>query len=88
MGGRELVAPSTFCRFLGERTRAARESAGLSQAELARRAGVHRVTLGRIESGNGMPSAETVARIVRAIGPARSAPILAALAEGGSHGAS
>lgn len=76
------MAPSVFSRFLGERIRAARESAGLSQSELARRASVHRVTLGRIESGEGMPSAETVARIVRAIGPARSAPILAAIAEG------
>lgn len=80
------MAPSVFAAFLGRRIRAARESAGLSQSELARRAGVHRVTLGRIESGEGMPTAETVARIVRAIGPARSGPILAALAEGGDHG--
>lgn len=78
------MAPSAFCRYLGERIRAARESAGLSQSELARRASVHRVTLGRIESGEGLPSAETVARIVRAIGPARSGPILAAIAEGGA----
>lgn len=82
------MAPATFRRFLGERIRAARESVGLSQAELSRRAGVHRITLGRIESGEGMPSAETVARIVRAIGPARSGSILAAISEGGFHGAS
>ena len=48
--------------------REARRRAGLSQAELAQRAGVPKSTVGRIESGARMPSTEMVERLVRAAG--------------------
>lgn len=48
--------------------REARRRAGLSQAELARRAGVPKSTVGRIESGARVPSTGMVERLVRATG--------------------
>lgn len=55
MAGRDLV-------------REARRRAGLSQAELALRAGVPQSTVGRIESGTREPSMELVERLIRAAG--------------------
>jgi transcriptional regulator with XRE-family HTH domain len=46
----------------------ARRRAGFTQAELARRAGVPKSTVGRIESGARVPSTEMVERLVRAAG--------------------
>ncbi|HEY4410280.1 MAG TPA: helix-turn-helix transcriptional regulator [Acidimicrobiia bacterium] len=54
------IAPA----LLGE----ARERAGLSQAELARRAGVSRSVLSVYESGRRQPSSEALARILAAAG--------------------
>jgi len=51
-----------------ELVREARRRAGLTQAELARRAGVPTSTVGRIESGSRVPSAQMVERLVRAAG--------------------
>ena len=48
--------------------REARRRAGLSQAQLAERAGVPKSTVGRIESGARVPSTEMVERLVRAAG--------------------
>jgi len=48
--------------------REARRRAGLSQAQLACRAGVPKSTVGRIESGARTPSTEMVERLVRAAG--------------------
>ena len=48
--------------------REARRRSGLTQAELAERAGVPKSTVGRIESGARVPSTETVERLVRAAG--------------------
>ena len=48
--------------------REARRRAGLTQAELADRAGVPKSTVGRIESGARTPSTELVERLVRAAG--------------------
>ena len=48
--------------------REARLRAGLSQAELAGRAGVPQSTVGRIESGARTPSAELVERLILAAG--------------------
>ena len=48
--------------------REARRRAGLSQAQLAERAGVPKSTVGRIESGARVPSAEMIERLVRAAG--------------------
>ena len=46
----------------------ARRRAGLTQAELARRAGVPKSTVGRIESGARTPSTRMVERLVHAAG--------------------
>ena len=48
--------------------REARRRAGFTQAELAKRAGVPKSTVGRIESGARSPSTEMVERLVRAAG--------------------
>ena len=48
--------------------REARRRAGLTQAELARRAGVPQSTVGRIEAGLRIPSTELAERLIRAAG--------------------
>jgi transcriptional regulator with XRE-family HTH domain len=48
--------------------REARKRVGLTQAELARRAGVPQSTVGRVESGARVPSTELTERLVRAAG--------------------
>jgi DNA-binding XRE family transcriptional regulator len=45
----------------------ARRRLGLSQAELARRAGIRAETLNRIEQGRNKPSVPTIAKIDRAL---------------------
>ncbi len=46
----------------------ARRSAGLTQRELATRAGVPQPTIARIESGRQMPRADTLDRLLKACG--------------------
>jgi DNA-binding XRE family transcriptional regulator len=53
---------------LGQRLRALRVAAGLTQAELARRTGIHRPNIARVEAGRHTPSLETLARLAAAIG--------------------
>ncbi|MEM9067960.1 MAG: helix-turn-helix transcriptional regulator [Myxococcota bacterium] len=53
---------------LGARLRALRLEAGLTQAELARRTGIHRPNIARVEAGRHTPSLETLARLASAIG--------------------
>lgn len=53
---------------LGARIRALRLAAGLTQAELARRTGIHRPNIARVEAGRHTPSLETLARLAAAIG--------------------
>ncbi len=53
---------------LGRRLRALRVAAGLTQAELARRTGIHRPNIARVEAGRHTPSLDTLARIAHAIG--------------------
>ena len=53
---------------LGVRVRLHRESAGLTQEELASRAGIGRVTLVRLEGGEQAPRFGTLAAIARALG--------------------
>lgn len=53
---------------LGARLRELRLKAGLTQAELARRTGIHRPNIARVEAGRHTPSLETLARIANAIG--------------------
>ena len=51
-----------------EQLRAARRQAGVTQRELARRAGVPQSTVARIESGILEPRADTAERIAAALG--------------------
>ena len=53
---------------IAELVQEARRRAGISQAELARRAGVPKSTVGRIESRARDPSTRMVERLVRAAG--------------------
>ncbi len=53
---------------LGQRLRALRLAEGLTQAELARRTGIHRPNIARVEAGRHTPSLETLARLAAAIG--------------------
>lgn len=53
---------------LGARLKALRLEAGLTQAELARRTGIHRPNIARVEAGRHTPSLETLSRIAHAIG--------------------
>jgi DNA-binding XRE family transcriptional regulator len=53
---------------LGQRLRELRVAAGLTQAELARRTGIHRPNIARVEAGRHTPSLETLARLATAIG--------------------
>lgn len=53
---------------LGRRLRALRLEAGLTQAELARRTGIHRPNIARVEAGRHTPALETLARLANAIG--------------------
>ena len=63
---------------LGARLRQLRKAAGLTQAELARRTGIHRPNIARVEAGRHTPSLETLARLASAIG----VPTTAVLMEG------
>ena len=53
---------------LGARLRELRLAAGLTQAELARRTGIHRPNIARVEAGRHTPSLETLSRMATAIG--------------------
>ena|SRR5829696_1593444 len=53
---------------IGQRVRALREEQGLSGAALARKAGLTRNTVSRIELGHHTPSAATVEKIANALG--------------------
>jgi transcriptional regulator with XRE-family HTH domain len=53
---------------IAELLTSARESAGLTQAELARRAGTSQSAIARLERGQVSPSLETVRRLARAAG--------------------
>ena len=55
-------------RTLGERLRALRDSAGLTQEELARAANIGRVTLVRLENGEQTPRVKTLTAIAEALG--------------------
>jgi DNA-binding XRE family transcriptional regulator len=59
---------------LAEKLRRRRRAAGLSQAELARRAGVRPETLNRIERGHTEPDFTTVRKLVVAINATEQSP--------------
>jgi transcriptional regulator with XRE-family HTH domain len=50
-----------------QRLRELREAAGLSQYELARRSGVSKQALSKLEKGERQPSWETVRKLARAL---------------------
>src|SRR5688500_2088088 len=54
--------------WAGNLIKLARHDAGLSQREMARRAGTSQATLSAYEAGRKSPSLDTLARIVRAAG--------------------
>jgi DNA-binding XRE family transcriptional regulator len=56
-----------------------RQAAGLSQAELARRAGVRPETLNRIENGHTTPDFATVRKLVEAMNAAERARLVPAI---------
>ncbi len=70
--GRNLSAAEILAQIdgptLGGRIRTLRLGAGLTQAELARRTGIHRPNIARVEAGRHTPSLETIARLAAAIG--------------------
>lgn len=53
---------------IADAVRRAREGAGLSAAELARRAGVSKATVSQLESGSANPSVETLWAVATALG--------------------
>jgi transcriptional regulator with XRE-family HTH domain len=57
-----------FAVEMGIRLRRARGSVGMSQEELARRAGLHRTTIGMIERGKRRMGSETLILILGALG--------------------
>ena len=58
---------STIQKELGERVRNLRLAKGLSQEELAFRAGMHRTYLGGIERGERNPALKNIAAIAEAL---------------------
>ncbi|MFC1994550.1 helix-turn-helix domain-containing protein [Chloroflexota bacterium] len=58
----------TVEKQFGERVRELRVGRGLSQEELAFKAGVHRTYLGGIERGERNPSLKNIAAIAEALG--------------------
>jgi transcriptional regulator with XRE-family HTH domain len=53
----------------GQRLRACRLAAGLSQGELARRSGIARTAVQNYEQGRWSPRPAPLARLVRVVGP-------------------
>lgn len=60
-------AAETIRIIYARRLIAERESAGLSQSELARRAGLRPETINRLEKGKHSPDTATVAKIAKAL---------------------
>lgn len=67
-GGHSAGALAIDGAQLGARLRELRLAAGLTQAELARRTGIHRPNIARVEAGRHTPSLETLSRLASAIG--------------------
>jgi transcriptional regulator with XRE-family HTH domain len=58
----------TFAKQFGRNVAAARKRAGLSQEALQFRAGVHRTVVSKVERGETIPRADTVARLAGGLG--------------------
>jgi transcriptional regulator with XRE-family HTH domain len=59
--------PSTMTMQVAARIVALRRKRGLSQAEVAEKSGIHRITLTRIESGQHAPTVGTLAKLAEAL---------------------
>ncbi len=57
----------TFNEFLGKTVKERRELRGLTQADLAKKAGISRVRIGQIERGEAEPSVGTLNKIAEAL---------------------
>jgi transcriptional regulator with XRE-family HTH domain len=62
------MVKKTIQQLFGERVRVLRQEQGLSQEELAYRAGVHRTYLGGIERGERNPALKNIAAMAEALG--------------------
>ena len=62
-----LRMASLIVRF-GNTVRELRTDAGYSQESFAHAIGVHRTSMGKIESGRGNPTLDTIAKIARGVG--------------------
>ncbi len=58
----------TFAKAFGYRIGMARTKLGISQEELAGRAGMHLTTVNKIECGRGGPSVESLVRLATGLG--------------------
>lgn len=65
--GQSLQLQTNLAQEVGSQLRAARLKAGLTQMELAQRAGVGQAVISRLESGQGNPTVALVADIARAL---------------------
>lgn len=63
-----MFDPSQFRNDLGGRIRELRQQEGLTQLDLADRAGISNEFLSKIEHGSGVPSLETIGRIAAGLG--------------------
>jgi transcriptional regulator with XRE-family HTH domain len=54
-------------KSIGATIRIIRRARGESQAEVAKRAGIHRITLTHIENGDSKPDFDTVERLAKAL---------------------
>ncbi|HEV7656589.1 MAG TPA: helix-turn-helix transcriptional regulator [Mycobacteriales bacterium] len=68
MSGEEAGGERSYLRLVSRRVRSQRVLAGITQDELAERAGMSRVTLGSIERGDHGASVLTYLKVARALG--------------------
>jgi len=61
-----MPAKGKLIRIVAENIRSLREAAGLSQEDLAARAGLHRTYVGSVERGERNVSLENIERLARA----------------------
>jgi DNA-binding XRE family transcriptional regulator len=64
----EAPGLAKWSRYVGGRIKVLREKAGLSQSELAKRAGIPQPHLSRLENAEHSPTHKTLSRIAKALG--------------------
>ena len=70
--------PKSYIIQFGESVKKAREKAGLSQEQLAHKAGLHRTQISLIERGERSPRLDTIQRLALAleVQPAKLLPLI------------